>query len=241
MTFGKRFLQALAAVALGVVVSAPAIGQVNTRVVTAGGAATTASIVPGGTVSIDVRLDVVGLGVGCFGGVCNPGATGLIGTAFRVEQPAPAANGFFSITGRSFVGSPFTDTTSGTPDATVLNPPSNLLDPANNDNVGRSTVGLAPVVPPTNNTLAVNLTLTASAATPPGTYTISPLSGVSFATDDALNDYVMGGSFTVIVGQSLTVTKSGTGTGTVTSDIAGINCRAPARVARPFFLDRRLH
>lgn len=225
MTFGKRFLQALGVVALGAMVCAPAIGQVNTRVVTAGAATTSTKILPGGTVPIDVRLDVVGLGVGCFG-ACNAGATGLIGTAFRIDQTAPVANGFFSITGRSFVGSPFNDTTSGTSDAIVLVPPSNLLDSSNNDNLGRSTIGLAPVVPPTANTLAVNLTLTSSGATPLGTYTISPLAGISFATDDALNDYTMGGSYSVIVGQTLTVTKTGTGTGTVTADSGLINCGA---------------
>ena len=225
MTFGKRFLQALGVVALGALVCAPAFGQVNTRVVTAGAATTSTKIIPGGTASIDVRLDPVALGVGCFG-ACNPGATGLIGTAFRISQTAPPANGFFSITGRSFVGSPFNDTTSGTSDAVVLVPPSNLLDPSNNDNLGRSTIGLAPVVPPTLNTLAVNLTLTSSVATPLGTYTIAPLAGISFATDDALNDYSMGSTYDIIVGQTLTVTKSGTGTGTVVADSGLINCGA---------------
>ncbi len=212
MTFGKQLWQALGAVALGVVVSTSAIGQVVTRLVVAGGSATTATIAPGGTVSIDVRLDVGTLGVGCFGGPpCAAGATGLTGTAFRLSQTLPAANGFFSITGRSFAGSPFNDTSSGTPDTTVLAAPSNLLDPDNNDNLGRTTVGLV-ATPPAANTLAVNLTLTASASTPPGTYTIQPTAGVSFATDDAFNDYSMsGGTFTIVVAAAVlppTIAKS---------------------------------
>jgi hypothetical protein len=190
MTFGKQFWRALGVVALGALISTSAIGAVVTRLVTAGGAATTATIAPGGTVSIDVRLDVGALGAG---------GTGLIGTSFRLSQTAPALNGFISITGRSFVGSPFNDTASGTVDATVLTPPSNLLDPDNNDNLGRTTLSLV-ATPPAANTLAANLTLTASAATPPGVYTIKPTAGVSFATDDGFNDYDMsGGTFTLTV------------------------------------------
>jgi hypothetical protein len=171
MTFGKQFWRALGVVALGAFISTSAIGAVVTRLVTAGGAATTATIAAGGTVSIDVRLDVGALGAG---------GTGLIGTAFRLSQTAPALNGFISITGRSFTGSPFNDTTSGTSDAIVLVAPSNLLDPDNNDNLGRTTIGLV-ATPPAANTLAANLTLTLRNA---GVYTLKPTTGVSFATDD---------------------------------------------------------
>jgi hypothetical protein len=57
MTFGKQIWRALAAVVLGALVSSSAMGGVVTRLVTAGGAATSATIAPGGTISIDVRLD----------------------------------------------------------------------------------------------------------------------------------------------------------------------------------------
>lgn len=214
MTFGKRFCEAVGVVALGALVSTSAIAQVTTRLVTAGGAATSTKIIPGGTASIDVRVDAP--------------ATPTIGTAFRLSQTAPAANGFFSITARSFVGSPYNDAASGTADAVVLAPASALLDPDNNDNLGRSTVGLV-ATPGANNILAANLTLTASGATPLGTYTIKPTAGVSFVTGDGptFTDYDMSGAtYTIIVGQTLTVTKSGTGTGTVTSDIGAINCGA---------------
>jgi hypothetical protein len=121
------------------------------------------------------------------------------------------------------VGSPFTDTTSGTPDATVLAAASALLDPTNNDNLGRTTVGLV-ATPPAANTLAVNLTMTASAATPLGVYTIgASAGGVSNATDDVFNDYDMSGPvYTVTVGQTLNVVV--VGTGTVTSTPGLINC-----------------
>ena len=214
MRFEKRLSQAMLAVVLGAMASAGALAQsVTTRLVVAGGSATTATIAPGGSVSIEVLLDVV--------------TAQLIGTGFTLSQTTPASNGFFSITGRSFVGSPFNDTTSGTPDATVLAAPSNLLDPTNNDNLGRQTVGLVGT-PPATGMLAANLTLTASASTPLGTYTIAPTSGVSFASDDAFNDYDMstGTPFTIVVGQTLTVNKTGSGTGTVTADSGPINCGA---------------
>jgi len=191
MTFCARFWQALGVVALGGLIATSAIGAVTTRIVTAGGAGTTATIPPGGTVSIDIRLDV---------GALQTKGTGLIGTGFELRQAAPVATGFFSITRRSFVGSPFNDASSGTPDARVLAPPSNLLKPDNKDNLGRTTVGLV-ATPPAANTLAATLTLTADAATPPGTYQIKITPGVSFATDDAFIEYDMstGAAFTIIV------------------------------------------
>src|ERR1022692_3107352 len=227
MTFCKQFWQALGVVVLGALVSTTAIGQVTTRTVTAGGAATSTKIVPGGTASIDIRLDVTSVGVGCEGG-CMGSPTGLVGTVFELSQVTPATSGFFSITGRSFVGSPFNNAASGTPDSTVLFPPSNLLDPTNDDNLGRSTTGLAPT-PPAANTLAANLTLTASATTPLGVYTFNEAPIVSSATDDAANDYSMstGIAYSITVGQTLTVTKNGTGFGTVTADSGAINCGVP--------------
>jgi hypothetical protein len=191
MTFRRRFWQVLGSTALGALLATSALGAVTTRVVTAGGAGTTATIAPGGMVSIDVRLDV---------GTLLTTGTGLIGTGFRFSQLTPVANGFFSITRRSFVGSPFNNASSGTADATVLAPPSNLLRPDNRDNLGRTTVSPA-VVRPAANTLAVNLTLTASVTTPPGTYRINVTPGVSFATDDAFNEYDIstGAPFTITV------------------------------------------
>jgi hypothetical protein len=219
MTFCKQFWQALGVVALGALVSTTAIGQVTTRTVTAGGAATSTKIHPGDMASIDIRLDV---------GTLAAGGTGIVGTVFELSQITPATSGFFSITGRSFVGSPFDNAASGTPDSTVLNPPSNLLDPTNDDNLGRSTTGLAPT-PPAANTLAANLTLTASATTPLGVYTFNEAPIVSSATDDAANDYSMstGIAYSITVGQTLTVTKNGTGFGTVTADSGAINCGVP--------------
>ncbi len=214
MACGTRFWRSSALVILAALMSCAAFAQsVTTRLVVASGAATSVKIVPGGSTSMDVRLDIV--------------TASIFGTGFRLSQTAPGTSGFFSITGRSFVGSPFTDTTSGTPDATVLAAASALLDPANNDNLGRTTVGLVGI-PPAANVLAVNLTLTASGATPFGTYTFLPTAGVSFATDTALVDYSMstGTPFSIIVGQTLTVTKSGTGTGTVTANSGAINCGA---------------
>jgi hypothetical protein len=179
MGLRKGILQAGVVVALGVFASTSALAQsVTTRVVTAGGSATSTAIQPGGSASIDVRLDTTN--------------AALIGTGFTLSETTPACSGFLSITGRSFTGSPFNDTSSGTPDATVLAAPSNLLDPANNDNLGRTTVNLVGISPSTqSNVLAANLTLTSSASTPLGTCMIVPTSGVSFATDDAFNDYDM--------------------------------------------------
>ncbi len=218
MTFGRKFWQSLTAVALGALISSSALAQsVTTRLVVAGGAATSTKIVPGGSASFDVRLDIV--------------TARIFGTGFRISQTAPGTSGFFSITGRSFVGSPFTDTSSGTPDATVLAPASALLDPDNNDNLGRTTVGLVGI-PPASNVLAANLTLTSSATTPLGSYSILPTGpGISFATEEgpSFTDYDMTVGttpFTIIVGQTLTVTKSGTGTGTVTANTGAINCGA---------------
>ena len=217
MTFGKRVWQSLIVVALGAFLSGGSLAQtVTTRMVVAGGSATSSKILPGGSVGMDVRLDLV--------------SAPIFATTFKIAQTSPPTSGFISITGRSFVGSPFNDAASGFPDATVLAPASALLDPVNDDQLGRQSVAFAPVTPSTqNNVLAANLTLTASAATPLGTYTILPDLASSFASD-ATNDYPMGGGtpFTIIVGQTLTVIKIGTAatTGTVTADSGAISCGA---------------
>ena len=220
MRIGNRVWQPLMVVALGALVAGGALAQsVTTRLVVAGGAATSTKIAAGSSTSIDVRLDIV--------------TAQIIGAAFRISQTSPGTSGFISITGRSFVGSPFTDTSSGTDDPTVLAPASALLNPDNDDNLGRATVWPAPPatipgVPPAANVLAANLTLTSSAATPLGTYTILPMAGVSFATDTAFNDYSMstGTPFTIVIGQPLSVTRNGSSTGTVTADSGAINCGA---------------
>ena len=206
MTFCKHCWHFPAVAFLGAIISTSAVAQtVTTRLVNPGAATTSTKILPGGAASMDVRLDIAN--------------AAIFGTGFRLTQISPLGSGFISITGRSFAGSPFTDSSSGTADGTVLAPASALLDPDNNDNLGRTTINLVGI-PPANNVLAVNLTLTASAATPLGTYTIRPASAVSFATDTSFNDYSMSGGtpFTLIVGQTLTVTKSGAGTGTVVAD-----------------------
>ncbi|MEO8302741.1 MAG: IPTL-CTERM sorting domain-containing protein [Betaproteobacteria bacterium] len=217
MTIGNRIGQTLMVAALGALVSGGALAQtVVTRLVVAGGSATSVKVIPGATTSMDVRLDIVN--------------APLFGTGFRLTQTAPGTSGVISITGRSFVGSPFTDTTSGIPDSTVLFAPSNLLDPDNDDNLGRTTVGLVSIAPTTqNNVLAANLTFTIDAAAALGTYTILPTAIVSSATDTNFVDYDMTTGttpFTIIVGRTLTVTKSGLGTGTVAADSGAISCGA---------------
>jgi List-Bact-rpt repeat protein len=62
------------------------------------------------------------------------------------------------------------------------------------------------------------LTLTAGASTPLGTYTVE----VAGTAPSAVHATTV--SFTVAAGHKLTVAKSGTGAGTVTSNPAGVNC-----------------
>ena len=166
--------------------------------------------------SFDVRIDAP--------------ATPTIGSAFRILQTSPAApSSFFTITARSFAGSIYNDTASGSSDALVFALPSALLKPQNDDNLGRNTVGLVATAAGTNLFVA-NYTLTSNAATPLGTYRIQPTAGgTSTVTGDGptFTDYDMSAAlFDVVVGQTLTVTKSGTGTGTVTADSGLINCGA---------------
>ena len=212
MTF-ERYLQAMAVVALGAFVCTSAIGQVTTRFTVPGGAAVSSKVVPGGSVAVDVRVDAP--------------ATQTIGAAFRIVQAAPASpSSYFQVTARDFTNSIYNDTSSGTPDAQVLALPSALLSPANGDNLGRNTVGLVGAAAGIN-LFVEKFTLSVDPATPPGMYTIKPTpGGTSAVTDTAFNDYDMSttAAFDVVVGQSLTVTESGTGFGTVTSDVGGISC-----------------
>ena len=107
--------------------------------------------------------------------------------------------------------------------------PSALLKPQNDDNLGRNTVGLV-ATPGGTDLFVANYTLTSNAATPLGTYRIQPTAGgTSTVTGDGptFTDYDMSAAlFDVVVGQTLTVTKSGTGTGTVAADSGLINCGA---------------
>ncbi len=222
MTFGKQFWQALGAVALGALVSTAAVGQVTTRIVVAGGSATSVKMVPGGTTSIDVRIDVRRR----WSIDSPPAAPASSEPASCFRRPRPRRVAFSPSPAAALPAARLT-TRRPYPDSTVLNPPSNLLDPDSNDDLGATTVFPA-VAAPAANILAANLTLTASGATTLGTYTINITPGVSFAGDDVGNDYDMstGAGFTILVGQTLAVNKTGTGTGTVTSDVGAINCGA---------------
>jgi Divergent InlB B-repeat domain/IPTL-CTERM motif len=229
MTFGKTLFVKLGAMALGVLLSLSAGAggaQVTSRFAVVGGAATSTKIVPGGAATFEVRVDAP--------------ATNTIGLAYRITQFAPVApTSLFTITGRVDVGDPpapanplypYNDQSSGTPTATVLIPANALLSPQNNQNLGRNAAAFAVGIPPGTNILATTITLTSDPSTPLGTYTIRPTSGgTSSVTDAAFNDYDMAttATFDIIVGQTLTVTTSGTGTGTVTSSPGLINCTSP--------------
>ena len=219
MKFGKRICQAIGLVALGALVSTAAIGQVTSRFAVPGGAGTSTKVTPGSSFSMDVRVDAP--------------ATPTIGAAFRVLQTAPATPPVvFQITARDFTGSIYDDTSSGTPDGTVLATPSALLNPDNDDNLGRNTIGLGPSATG-NNLFVEKITFSVDAAAPLGTYNIKPTpGGTSAVTDTAFNDYDMAATatFDVIVGQPLSVVLAsiGGGTGTVTSDVGAINCATPA-------------
>ncbi len=215
MRSGKSYTYLVAVLALGALVSTAALGQVTARFTVPGSAATSTKAVPGSTFAMDVRVDAP--------------ATPTLGAAFRVLQTTPATPPVvFQITARDFTGSIYDDTFSGTPDATVLATPSALLNPSNDDNLGRNTLGL--VGAPTGNNLFIEkITFSVDAATPFGTYTIAPTpGGNSSITDTAFNDYDMSttASFSVLVGQKLTVVEAGTGTGVVTSDVGVISCPA---------------
>ena len=215
MGIGKSLRGFFALVAIGALFANGALAQVTARFAVPGSAATSTKAVPGGTFTMDLRVDAP--------------ATPTIGASFLLTQTAPASpTGVFQITARDFTGSVYNDTASGTPDGVVLALPSALLNPANDDNLGRNTIGF--VGAPTGSNLFVEtITFHVDATTPLGAYTIKPTSGGGSAvTDTALNDYDMSltAVFNVTVGQTLAVTKSGTGAGTVTSNVGVINCGA---------------
>ena len=212
MTLGKSWCKTIAALAVGALVSGSALAQVTTRLVTAAGVATSVKVIPTAAVSIDVRVDAP--------------ATTTIGDTFRLSQTAGPSANVISITGRSFAGSPYSDTTFSVPDPTVLLPANALLDPDSNVNLGSNTPGFTPTAA-ASNILAANLTLTVGAGAALGTYTVAPMVGNSFVTAPGPVNFAMTGSFDIIVGQTLSVTKlGGTGTGLVTSSVGAINCGA---------------
>jgi Divergent InlB B-repeat domain len=215
MGIGKPWGRLVALAAISALFTAGAVAQVTSRFVAPGSAVASTKAVPGGTFAMDFRVDAP--------------ATQTIGASFLVIQTVPAApSSFFQITARDFTASIFNDTASGTPDATVLALPSALLNPANDDNLGRNTIGLAGAASGMN-LFVETITFSVDPATPLGTYTIKPASGGNSAvTDVALNDYDMSltASFDILVGRTLSVTKSGSAAGTVTSNIGVINCGA---------------
>ncbi len=157
MNLVKKIGLLIGAAVLGALVSTSALAQVTTRFTVPGGAANSVKILPGQSAAFDVRVD-------------SP-ANGLVGASFTILQSAPAVSSFFTITARDFTGSIFNDAASGFPDATVLALPSALLNPDNDDNLGRSTVGLVPAATGSN-LFVEKLTLTSNVATPLNTYTI---------------------------------------------------------------------
>src|SRR5262249_45045150 len=143
---------------------------VTARLVVPGGSAHSTKILPGQPVMFEVRVDA-------------PDKS-MVGTSYNLMQANPpivSPNFFFAITGRDTTGSPFTDATSGVSDAVATASPGNRLDPANDQNLGKNTVGLVGIAPATN-ILATTITLSSDAATPLGTYRIQPTVG-SFMTE----------------------------------------------------------
>jgi hypothetical protein len=200
------------AVSVGVHAAPP-----TTRLVGPDGTTAVAKMAPGGTTTFTVRVDA-------------PTAT-TIGTAYRLSQisPPPPPDGYFWITGRSVAGSPYSDTSiGGSPDAEVTAAPGNRLAPDNDVNLGASASGLGGV-PPATNILATTVTLASDPATPYGTYRIAPMNRASFVTvaGSPATDASMSGAFLdIVIGQMLTVTKNGSGSGTAGSNDSpqSINC-----------------
>jgi hypothetical protein len=213
MTIGKRTILTAGALLLGALLGTSALGQVATRFVVPGGAATLVKRTPGQSFAFEARLDAP--------------ATQTIGAAFRPTQSGPATSPtVFAILGRYFTGSIYSDTASGTAELVVIAAASSRLDPDNDDNLGRSTLALAATAAG-NNLLIEKVTLGIDAAAPLGTYTIKPVAAdLSAVTDAAFNDYDMAktAAFTVIVGQTLTVVVASSGAGAVTSSVGAINC-----------------
>ncbi len=165
-----------------------------TRLVVPGGSANTAVIAPGGTVTFEVRIDAP--------------TVSTIGASYRLTQTAPANNGYFSITGRSQIGSPFTDATGGVTNVAATSSPDNLLGPTNAVNLGNNAPGLSGIASGSN-ILVTSITLSSSSSTPVGTYRIQPAAAISFATEISTNavgnDLSMSDAFFDIVVSSATV------------------------------------
>ncbi len=191
---------------------------IGTRLVAPGGSANTAVIAPGGTVSFEVRIDAP--------------TVASIGASYRLTQTAPASSGYFSITGRSQIGSPFTDAAGGVTNVAATASPDNLLGPTNAVNLGNNAPGLTGVATGSN-ILVTTITLRCSASTPVGIYRIQPAAAISFATEistNALgNDLSMSDAFFDIVVSTATVPDAPVmGTATAGDAQAAVTFTAPA-------------
>ncbi len=164
MTVGKRLFKGLAVFALGALVSAGAIGQVTTRFTVPGGSATTSKILPGATVSFDVRIDAP--------------ATPTIGAAFRILQTSPAApSSFFTITARNFTGSIYNDRSPDRPMRWCSPCRARYSTPTTTTTSGATLIDLSSRAAAGTNLFVANYTLTSNAATPLGIYRIQPTPG----------------------------------------------------------------
>lgn len=165
-----------------------------TRMVVPGGSGNTTVIAPGGTVTFEVRIDAA--------------TVSSIGASYRLTQTAPATSGYFSITGRNQIGSPFTDASGGVTNVAATSSPDNMLGPTNAVNLGNNAPGLTGVASGSN-ILVTSITLSSSPSTPVGTYRIQPAAAISFATEistNALgNDFSMNDAFFDIVVSTATV------------------------------------
>jgi hypothetical protein len=148
--------------------AASATQPIVARMVVEHGTASTATVAQGQSAYVEVRIDAP--------------AVSPIGASFRVAQTSPPANGFLRILGRSQAGSPFVDASGGASESAVTAYPGSRLDPDNDVNLGNNVPGLAGIAP-ASNILVATLRIDVDPATPPGTYRIQPVAGVSFATE----------------------------------------------------------
>ena len=210
MKLCNRWLAALWFGLLCTALASSALAQVTTRLTVPGGTATSTKILPGSSVSFDIRVDAT---------------VGTIGTAYFLRQSSPSGVGAFfpfQLTGRSLTGSPYNDAGSFLPDGTILAVPSALLAPVSANNLGSSLLAGTPAAA---NILVSTITLSSNPASPLGVYTVRPDPTNAFVTDTSFIDYDMsGGAFNITIGQQLTVVLAGTGTGTVTANAGAINC-----------------
>ena len=94
-------------------------------------------------------------------------------------QVSPNGSGLFRITARDRTGAPYEDATTG--DATITTPPSSVLDPVNNHDLGATNTD--PPTDPPGSYFIATITLLADASIPFGTYTIF-LDNRSIVTDN---------------------------------------------------------